>query len=454
MKLGSNLTEGPITKKYIAFIIPILLSGVMQQLYNTADILVVGNFVGDTALAAVGSTASITHLILNLFLGLAIGTNVVCARFYGANDKNGLSQALHTSILLALLSGIFLAVVGVAFSRTLLTLMGNPSNVIDDATLYMQIFFLGSPASMIYNFGSAVLRAAGDTKRPLYIMLISGIINVVLNLFCVLVLKIGVAGVAIGTIASQIASAIMVLYLLAKGNGEFRLHFSKLRIFKRELIQIIANGVPSGLNGIMFSASNVIIQSTINSFGKLAMAGASACINVENYGFLLFSAVEQGAITFVGQNMGAKKIKRVKSVTKTALYSAFVCATIYSAVTIIWGESILSLFTDDISRDAVVKMGMIKMTITSFSYIIFAPAQAFSGVLKGMGKSVAVTVANAICTCIIRILWIIFVFPLNPVLEMVYLAYPISWGLSSIATTVIYFAVRNEVFNKELSTPK
>ncbi len=454
MKLGSSLTEGPITKKYIAFIIPILLSGVMQQLYNTTDILVVGKFVGDTALAAVGSTASITHLILNLFLGLAIGTNVVCARFYGANDREALSRALHTSVLLALLSGIFLAIVGFAFSRNLLIFMGTPDNVIDDATLYMQIFFLGSPASMLYNFGSAVLRAAGDTKRPFYIMLFSGIVNVALNLFCVLVLKIGVAGVAIGTVASQIVSAVMVLYFLMKNTDCFRLHLTKLRLFKRELMQIIAIGVPSGLNGIMFSLSNVIIQSTINSFGKIAMAGASAVTNIENYGFILFSAVEQGAITFVGQNIGAKKINRVKAVTKTALYAAFVCAALYTAVTITWGKSILGLFTDDVSRDAVVAMGMVKMSITSFSYIIFAPAQAFSGVLKGMGKSVEVTVANAICTCVLRILWIIFIFPLNPVLEMVYLAYPISWGLSSLAMTIIYFAVRNKVFNKELSTPK
>lgn len=454
MKLGSSLTEGPITKKYIAFIIPILLSGIMQQLYNTADILVVGKFVGDTALAAVGSTSSITHLILNIFIGLSVGANVVCAHLYGANDKEALSRALHTSILLALLSGVFLAIVGFVFSRTFLTLMGNPSNVIDDATLYMQIFFLGSPASMIYNFGSAVLRAAGDTKRPFYIMLLSGIVNVILNLFCVLVLKIGVAGVAIGTVASQIVSAVMVLYFLMKSTDCFKLRLSKLRLFKRELMQIIAIGVPSGLNGIMFSASNVIIQSTINSFGKIAIAGASATTNIENYGFILFSSVEQGAITFVGQNMGAKKIDRVKSVAKIALFSAFVCAAAYTAVTIIWGKSILGLFTDDVSREAVVAMGMVKMTITSFSYIIFAPAQAFSGVLKGMGKSVVVTVANAICTCVVRILWVIFIFPLNPILEMVYLAYPISWGLSSIATTILYFAVRNKVFNKELSTPK
>lgn len=452
MRLASTLTEGPITKKYIAFIIPILLSGIMQQLYNTTDILVVGKFVGDTALAAVGSTSSITQLLLNIFIGLSVGTNVVCARFYGANDKSALSRALHTSVFLALLSGLLLAVVGFAFSRTFLALMGNPSNVIDDATLYMQIFFLGSPASMIYNFGSAILRAAGDTKRPFYIMLLSGIINVILNLFCVLILKIGVAGVAIGTVASQIVSAIMVLYFLMKNTNCFKLQLSKLRLFKRELMQIISIGVPSGLNGIMFSASNVIIQSTINSFGKIAIAGASAVTNIENYGFILFSAVEQGAITFVGQNIGAKKINRVTAVTKTALYSAFVCAAIYTVITITWGKSILSLFTDDASRDAVVAMGMVKMRITSFSYIVFAPAQAFSGVLKGMAKSVEVTIANAICTCFIRILWVIFIFPLNPTLEMLYLAYPVSWGLSSVATTVIYFTVRNKVFNKELST--
>lgn len=446
MSIGADLTQGSVLKKYIFFIIPIIISSFMQQLYNTADILVVGNFVGDSALAAVGSTGSITHLILTLFLGLSIGTNVVCARFFGANNKEGLSRATHTSVLLAIISGIFLAVVGFIFSKDLLVLMGTPYDVIDEATLYMKIFFLGSPASMLYNFGSSVLRAVGDTKRPLYIMLFAGLVNVLLNLFCVLVLKIGVAGVAIGTVAAQIVSAAIVLYILAKNNSDFKLRFSKLKIHKRELVQIIAIGIPSGLNGITFSASNVIIQSTINSFGKAAVAGASAAGNIDGYGFLFLAAVEQGAITFVGQNMGAKKYDRVKKIAKSAISVGFFLTFITFCITFFGGETILGQFANESSRSSVVEMGMIKMMYTTALHFIFVPSQALSGVLKGMGRAVSVTVINIACTCVTRILWILFVFPLNPTLETLYIVYPISWVLSSFATIVVYFALRNKSF--------
>ncbi len=445
MNFGNDLTQGSVFKKYIFFIVPIFLSGFMQQLYNTADVLVVGKFVGDSALAAVGSTGSITHLILNLFLGLAIGTNVVCARFYGAKNTEGLQRAIHTSVFLAIISGIVLAVVGVAFSRDLLSLMGSPDDVIDEATLYMQIFFLGSPASMLYNFGAAVLRAAGDTKRPLYIMLLSGLVNVALNLFCVLVLEIGVVGVAIGTVASQIVSAIIVLYLLAKTNNEFKLCFSKLAIHKRELIQIAAIGIPSGLNGIMFSLSNVTVQSTINSFGKAAMAGASAANNIENYAFLLLASVGEGAVTFVGQNLGAKKYDRIKSCAKIALATGIVLTLAFSGLAVLLGETLLGFFADEASKESIVKMGMLKLMITTYSYVVFVPSQALSGVLKGLGKAVEVTVINAVCTCVVRILWVLFVFPFNPTLQMLYLCYPISWGLASVATMISYLKARNHM---------
>ena len=446
MSFGTDLTQGSVLKKYIFFIIPIFLSSFMQQLYNTADVLVVGNFVGDSALAAVGSTGSITHLILNLFLGLSLGTNVVCARFFGANNTEGLSRTTHTSVLLAIISGIFLAIVGVVFSKDLLILMGTPHDVIDEATLYMKIFFLGSPASMLYNFGSSVLRAVGDTKRPLYIMLFSGLVNVLLNLFCVLVLKIGVAGVAIGTVASQIVSAIIVLYLLAKNNSDFKLRFSKLKIHKRELMQIIAIGIPSGLNGITFSASNVIIQSTINSFGKAAVAGASAAGNIDGYGFLFLAAVEQGAITFVGQNMGAKQYNRVKKIAKIAISVGFFLTFITFCAMFFAGETMLGLFADEASRCSVVEMGMIKLMCSTVMHFVFVPAQALSGVLKGMGRAVSVTVINITCTCITRILWILFIFPLNPTLETLYIVYPISWALASVATIIVYFPLRNKSF--------
>ncbi len=449
MQIGTDLTKGPVFKNFIFFIIPIVLSGFMQQLYNTADTLVVGKFVGDTALAAVGSTASITHFILNLFIGMSVGANVVCARFFGACNKIGLSRAIHTSITLSIISGVFLAIIGFIFTKPLLILMGTPNDVIDSATLYMKIFLLGSPASMLYNFGSAILRAVGDTKRPLYIMMISGLVNVILNIFCVLVLKIGVAGVAIGTVASQIVSASIVIYLLIKNNSEVKLNFSSLRIHKRELGQILAIGIPSGLNGIMFSLSNVIIQSTINSFGKAAIAGAAAANNIETYGFLLLSSIEQGAITFVGQNMGAKNFKNVRSCTVLALSLSITCSILFSSFIIYAGETLLNLFVNDASRNSVIQMGMIKITIYATSYILLSPMQALSGVLKGMGRAVEVTAINAFFICVVRIIWVLFVFPLNPALKMVYYTYPVSWGLSSVAMIITYFITQRRVFAKE-----
>ncbi len=454
MKLGTDLTKGSVTKNFILFIIPIVLSGVMQQLYNTADTLVVGKFVGDVALAAVGSTGSVTHLILNIFIGLSVGTNVICARFFGAGNKEGLFRAVHTSILLSVVSGVFLAIVGIIFSRPLLSLMGTPHDVIDSAVLYMRIFFLGSPFSMLYNFGSAILRAAGDTKRPFYIMLISGVVNVILNLFCVLVLKIGVAGVAIGTIASQFVSAVMVTYILVKTNGEFKLNLKKLHIYKREFLQIVAIGVPSGLNGIMYSLSNVIIQSTVNSFGKAAIAGQAAASNIETYGFLLQSSTEQGAVSFAGQNMGAKKFDRVRRTAVVALLSALFFSLAYMAVTFLAGDIILSWFADDASKDSVIRMGLLKLLTAASGFFLLAPMQSFSGVLKGMGKVISVTITNAFFICFMRVLWIAFVFPLSPTLQTVYLSHPVSWGLSSAAITIVYFIERRRILkrNPELRT--
>lgn len=451
MKLGTDLTKGSVLKNFILFIIPIVLSGVMQQLYNTADTLVVGKFVGDVALAAVGSTGSVTHLILNIFIGLSVGTNVICARFYGAGNSEGLSRAIHTSILLSVASGVFLAIVGFVFSKPLLALMGTPYDVIDSAALYMRIFFLGSPFSMLYNFGSAILRAAGDTKRPFYIMLISGVVNVALNLFCVLVLKIGVAGVAIGTIASQFVSAVMVIYILVKSNGEFNLNLKKLRLYKRELGQIMAIGIPSGLNGIMFSLSNVIIQSTVNSFGKAAVAGQAAASNIETYGFLLQSSVEQGAVSFAGQNMGAKKFNRVRRTAVVALCSSLFFAFAYMAVSFFAGDVILGLFADEASRDSVIQMGLLKLLTSASGFFLIAPMQALCGVLKGMGKVISVTAINAFFICFMRVLWIAFIFPLNPVLKTVYLSHPVSWALSSTAITIVYFIERRKILKNPVA---
>ncbi len=448
MSFQTDLTEGPVVKKYIFFMIPILLSGIIQQLYNTADTMVVGKFVGEGALAAVGSTASLTNLILNMFLGLSVGTNVVCSRLFGAGNKEDLHKAVHTSMLLAIVSGIILAVVGMVFSRKMLALMSTPDDVIDDATLYMKLYFLGSPTSMIYNFGAAILRAAGDTKRPLYILSFAGIANVGINLFCVIVLKWGVAGVAIGTIAAQLLSAILVLRLLVKTDTEFKLEFKKLKLYKKELTKIAVIGIPSGLNGIMFSISNVIIQSSINSFGKIAMAGSVASGNIESFGFLIINASVQGVVTFVGQNMGARKLKRVDNIVKIGMLSAFIGIGLFSALIFCFGEVLLGLFVKDATESGVIEIGMIKMIIAVSGYSLLIPCEIFGASLKGMGRAIENTIVSAICVCLLRVVWILAILPFNRTITMLFMAYPITWAISSVVMFFVFVVVRKKEFSK------
>jgi len=446
MRLGTNFTEGPVFKKYIMFIIPIVLSGFLQQLYNTADTMVVGKFAGDAALAAVGSTVALTNLILNLFLGLAVGANVVCAQCYGAGNKEGLHRAIHTSYVLAIGSGVVLALVGWFLSEHFLRMMSTPEDVIEQAALYMKVFFLGAPASLVYNFGAAILRAAGDTKKPLYILALAGVVNIGLNLFCVIVLEMGVVGVALGTIASQLISAVAVTIILLRTNTEFRLRLSRLKIYTKELGRITATGIPAGVSGIMFSLSNVIIQTAINSWGQAAIAGNVAASNVEIFGFLVLSAAEQGTVSFVGQNFGAKRYDRVDRVTKVSLLVGFVGAALFAVIILAAGPFFLGFFTESGSGGEVVRIGMIKMTIVLYSYILHTPNSILGGVMKGIGKALAVTIINGIFVCLLRVLWIFYAYPLNETIEMIYYSYPVTWGASSLASIVTYIVLRYKTF--------
>ncbi len=448
MKLGTDFTQGAVFKKYIMFIIPIILSSFLQQLYNTADTMVVGKFAGDDALAAVGSTVALTNLILNLFLGLSVGANVVCSQNYGAGDKQGLHRAIHTSYVLAIVSGLFLAVVGWVFSGLFLDLMSTPKDVLGQATLYMQVIFLGAPASLVYNFGAAILRAAGDTKRPLYILAAAGVVNIGLNLFCVIVLQLGVVGVAIGTIASQLISAVAVTVILLRTKNEFRLEPSKIRVHSKEFVKIIATGIPAGLSGIMFSLSNVVIQTAINEWGKAAVAGNVAASNVEIFGFLVLSAAEQGTISFVGQNYGAKKPDRVDKVTKFSLLTGFAGAALFAVLILAAGPFFLGFFTDAGPQSKIIEIGMIKMTIVLYSYILHTPSTIFGGVMKGLGKAVVVTAINGVFICLMRVLWILYVYPLNETIEMIYYSYPVTWGSASVVTSIVYIFVRRSMFKR------
>lgn len=448
MSYQTNLTEGSVVKKYIAFVVPILISGLLQQLYNAADTMVVGKFVGASALAAVGATGSITNLILNMFLGLSGGADVVCARFFGARDKESLHRAIHTSIMLGIVSGVFLALAGFLFSRNLLMMMKTPAEVLDDATLYMQVYFLGAPASMLYNFSAAVLRASGDTKRPLYILTAAGITNVLLNLLFVIVFEMGVLGVAVATVASQVLSAVFALTLLVKNDAEFKLSFKKLRIYKKELLKIAGVGIPSGMNGMMFSVANVIIQVAVNSFGKIVMAATVAAGNISNFVYLVIASSEQAVMTFSGQNIGAGNFKRVDQTLKTGLIFAYICMGILVAVIFGFGENLLAMFVDGDNQADVIEVGMIKLMMVGVGYLLFVPTNLFYAVLKGMGKAFHGMLVNLVCTCLLRILWILVILPMNRTVPMLFAAYPVSWFTASVVMGIVYFTIRRKTFSR------
>lgn len=306
-----DMCNGPLLGKLLIFALPLMLSGILQLFFNAADIIVVGRFTGSHALAAVGSTSSLINLLVNLFIGFSIGANVLTAQYYGAKDQKNIHQTVHTSILVSILGGFLLVVIGLLLARPLLELMATPDDVLDQATLYMQIYFCGMPATMLYNFGAAILRAIGDTRRPLYFLFTAGVLNIFLNLFFVIVFHMGVAGVALATIISQALSAFLVVRCLTRLDGLCRLHLRQLKIYPEKLVRIIQIGLPAGLQGAVFSISNVLIQSSVNSFGSIAMAGNTAASNLEGFVYTSMNAVYQTALSFTSQNMGAGNYKRI-----------------------------------------------------------------------------------------------------------------------------------------------
>lgn len=434
-----DLTQGPILKNLLIFVLPIILTGFLQQLYITAGSVIVGTFAGKTALAAIGATASLSNLMLNFFIGLSVGATVTCAKYYGAGEKEILGKATHTSVFLALFSGCLLALIGALFSKPLLTLMGTPTGVMHDAMWYMIVFFLGSPFSMLYNFGSGILRAGGDTKRPLYILSLSGLVNVAVSLLCVCVFDFGVVGAALGTVSSQIFSSLLVLRILVRSEGIFKIRIKELKFHKEPLLNILKVGVPSGINGMLFSLANVFLQSTINSYSEAYIAGAAAGTNVENFIYLVMNSIEQAIVSFVGQNYGAKKYGRIDKVVLCAhLLGTF--TTVVMALFVLWKtEMLLALFNSD---PEVIKAGVLKLDIVCKTCLIYLPTVLISGALKGMEYSTLPTSVNIIFICLTRVVWILFVYPLNPTFEMIYYCFPVSWALSSTAQLITFITVR------------
>ena len=421
------MVTGPLLGKILIFAIPLVLSGILQLLFNAADIVVVGQFVGNQALAAVGSTGALINLLINLFMGLSIGTNVLVARSYGAGKKDELDEVVHTSILTALLSGTFLVIVGLLLARPALEIMGTPEDVIDEAAVYMRIYFIGMPSTMAYNFGSAVLRAVGDTKRPLYFLTVSGVVNVILNLIFVIVFRMSVSGVALATIISQTLSAFLVLRCLMLTDSDYKLVLSRLRIVPDKFFKMLSIGLPAGLQGTLFSLSNVLIQSSVNSFGSVAMAGNTAASNVEGFVYTSMNSIYQTSISFTGQNHGAMKVKRIGKILLMCQTIVILIGLVMGNAVYFFGSDILKLYSSD---PQVIEYGLRRMSIITTTYFLCGMMDVIVGSLRGMGYSIMPMLVSLAGACGFRVLWIYTIFQEYHTLQCLYISYPISWTLT------------------------
>ncbi len=437
-KYEIDMCNGPLLGKILIFYIPLMLSGILQLLFNAADIVVVGRFAGNEALAAVGSTSSLTNLIVNLFIGLSVGANVLVARYYGANQKDELKEMVQTTVATALVSGILLIFAGFFISRPALAWMGTPEDVIKHSVLYMRIYFVGMPFMMVYNFGSAVLRAVGDTKRPLYYLLIAGVVNVVLNLIFVIAFSMGVAGVAAATVASQAISAVLVVRCLIQSDSVYRLEMKGIRIAPDKLIKMVQIGIPAGMQGALFSISNVLIQSSVNSFGSVAMAGNTAASNIEGFVYTAMNALHQATISFCGQNYGAMKYKRIGKVLLICEGMVIIVGAVMGNAAYLLAGVLLQIYTPD---QEVIQYGILRMNFICVTYFLCGMMDVIVGALRGMGYAIMPMLVSLTGACLFRVVWIYTIFQSYRTLECLYISYPISWALTFLVHLVCFGVV-------------
>ena len=445
-----DMTNGPLTGKILRFAAPLALSGILQLLFNAADIVVVGRFAGSQALAAVGATGALINLIVTMFMGLSVGTNVLVAQYFGAGNKQDLSETVHTSIAASVLFGVILIGLGMVLARPMLTMMSTPEDVLDQAVLYMRIYFVGMPVLMLYNFGAAILRAVGDTQRPLYFLLLAGVVNVILNLFFVIVLHMGVAGVATATVVSQAISASLVVMCLVKAHSDYRLDLKQVRIYKSKLIRMAKIGLPAGIQGASFSISNVLIQSSINSFGGIAMAGNTAAANIEGFVSVGMDAFSQAALSFTGQNMGAGKFKRINKILVTCSLLGIAVGIFLGVGGYLLGPQLLGIYTDD---PEVITFGMMRLSCVCVLQCIGGLMGTLVGVLRGLGSSLTPMVITMTFVCGFRVIWLYTVFAAVPTLTVLYLSYPITWGLAALCDVVCYFFIKKRLMRRYSAAP-
>ncbi|MCM1134696.1 MAG: MATE family efflux transporter [Clostridium sp.] len=440
-----DMCNGPLFGKILLFSLPLMLSGVLQLLFNAADVIVVGRFAGNEALAAVGSTGSLTNLLVNMFIGLSVGANVLVARYYGGRQEKEVSSTVHTSMIISAVGGVILAVLGIVLAKPLLQMMDTPENVISHSVLYMRIYFLGMPVMLVFNFGSAILRAIGDTRRPLFYLIIAGVINVILNLFFVIGLHMGVAGVALATVISQCVSTALIVRSLLRSEGCFQLRFDRLRMDWDKFGKIAAIGLPAGLQGSLFSISNVLIQSSVNSFGSIAMAGNTAGSNIESFVYTAMNSVHQTAVSFTGQNLGGRQYDRIRKILIECLLFVAVVGIVLGNGACLLGNRLLGFYSTDAE---VIAYGMQRMKIICTWYFICGLMDVLVGSIRGLGYAVMPMVVSLLGACAFRVLWIYTFFKWDRTLWTLYISYPISWALTAAAHLICFIVVFRKIKGK------
>lgn len=444
-KYEIDMIHGPLLGKILLFTLPLMASSILQLLFNAADIIVVGRYAGSDALAAVGSTGALINLLTNMFIGFSVGANVLVARYYGAGKPDEVSETVHTSVMLSIIGGILLAAIGIIFASPLLELMGTPENVLPLAALYVRIYFAGMPAILLYNYGSAILRAIGDTKRPLYYLAVAGVLNIILNLIFVIVFEMSVAGVALATILSQTLSAILVIRCLMHTEGGCHLDLHQLKIHSHKLWKILQLGLPAGLQGSIFSLSNVLIQSSVNSFGAIAMAGNSAAANIEGFTYVAMNSFYQAAITFVSQNMGAMEFKRIRKIAWQCLACVTVTGALLGNLSFFFGHQLLGIYSDEAE---VIRYGIYRLEVIGTTYFLCGIMDVCVGCLRGIGYSFLPMVVSLLGACGFRILWIFTVFKGHHDLHTLYISYPISWAITASVHIICFLILYRRMVKK------
>ena len=429
------MTEGVIWKEILLFSIPLLLGNLFQQLYNAVDSVVVGNYIGAQALAAVGSSAPVINLLVSFFMGLAVGAGVIISRYFGARKKEELHIAVHTSLALTFAAGLVMTLIGVLISPYVLQWVGTPSDVMESSVLYLRIYFLGILSVMVYNMGSGILRAVGDSRNPLYFLIVSSVTNIILDMLFVIVFHIGIAGVGWATLIAQTISAVLTMLLLMRTKEEYQVKLKHIRFHKHMLYEIVRLGLPSGLQNAIVSFSNVIVQSNINAFGSLAMAGCGSYTKIDGFAILPVMSYSMALTTFTGQNMGAKKYDRVKQGAKTGILMSVITIVCISALLLMLGPNVLAIFSSD---PTVINYGLYMMHVLAPGYIFLAISHAFNGIIRGAGITTVPMIVMVTCWCGLRMAWILTSVPLFHDIGVVFMGWPLTWIASALWLFLYY----------------